>query len=654
MQNNDFIADDNVSGVIGVSGVTPSEHGGDSRHTSNEDGVVGVTPDEAKNEKHTFGEAPDDESTKSSKKTFNSQPPSISVKRADRPCFRSYEGWVLMNGDKKQPGVYHHGFGKGSNGADEDDKPEDDVWISSPLTIDYQTHDINGYNFGRLLTFTNTNGDKRQWAMPMELLAGDGTALQKELLSMGVNIAYAHRTKLFMQYLQSAPPKDTKRCVLQVGWADKAFVLPDSVIGSDNIIFQSANRSVEAFGQRGTTEEWRDNIGSLAVGNPMLTLALCAAFAAPLLHICPAENGGIHYFGDSSTGKSTMLRAAASVWGSPEYVGSWRATANGMEGASSLRNDCLLALDEISECNSKEVGAIVYAAGNGRGKTRARASGDVKPIVTFRNFIVSTGERTISAVMEEAGDRAKAGQLVRMLDIPVGGKHGCFDELHAFEKGSAMSDAIRNRSTQFYGTVGRQFVAHLVKIQETVPAHFEQIKNMPMFTPDDDQGQAKRIAQRFALLALAGEIATESGITGWNQGVATAAAEVGLRACLSMRGKGNSETHQIIEAVTAYISTYGDSRFTHLDDENSRLKANERSGWYEDDGNGRRHYLFHAAGFKTAHEGFDQKQVIKVLQGQGILPLPSKDGKSAQVKNINGQSKRIYDVCLDGVERELD
>jgi putative DNA primase/helicase len=256
--------------------------------------------------------------------------------------------------------------------------------------------------------------------------------------------------------------------------------------------------------------------------------------------------------------------------------------------------------------------------------------------------------------MEEAGDRAKAGQLVRMLDIPVGRKHGCFDELHAFASGSAMSDAIRNRSAQFYGTVGRQFVAHLVNTQETAPAHFEQTKNMPQFTPDDDQGQAKRIAQRFALLALAGEIATESGITGWNQGVATAAAEVGLRACLSMRGKGNSETHQIIEAVTDYISTYGDSRFTFLNDKESRLKANERSGWYQDDDNGRRHYLFHAAGFKTAHDGFDQKQVIKVLQEQGILPPAGKDGKSAQSKNIHGQSKRIYDVCLGGVERELD
>ena len=32
-----------------------------------------------------------------------------------------------------------------------------------------------------------------------------------------------------------------------------------------------------------------------------------------------------------------------------------------MEGAAALFNDCLLALDEISECDPREVGAIVYA-----------------------------------------------------------------------------------------------------------------------------------------------------------------------------------------------------------------------------------------------------------------------------------------------------
>jgi putative DNA primase/helicase len=87
------------------------------------------------------------------------------------------------------------------------------------------------------------------------------------------------------------------------------------------------------------------------------------------------------------------------VWGGPGYRRSWRATANGMEGAAALFNDCLLALDEISECDPREVGAIVYSLGNGRGKQRASRTGAARSVTRWQAFIVSTGERTIGTTM---------------------------------------------------------------------------------------------------------------------------------------------------------------------------------------------------------------------------------------------------------------
>ncbi|MFZ3328928.1 MAG: DUF927 domain-containing protein [Methylocella sp.] len=54
-----------------------------------------------------------------------------------------------------------------------------------------------------------------------------------------------------------------------------------------------------------------------------------------MLHVAGQEGGGINIFGQSSKGKTTILQAAASVWGrgaSPGYVQAWRATANGLEG----------------------------------------------------------------------------------------------------------------------------------------------------------------------------------------------------------------------------------------------------------------------------------------------------------------------------------
>jgi putative DNA primase/helicase len=49
--------------------------------------------------------------------------------------------------------------------------------------------------------------------------------------------------------------------------------------------------------------------------NPLLTLALSASFAGPMLDKCNAEGGGVHFVGDSSTGKTTLLEAGCSIWG---------------------------------------------------------------------------------------------------------------------------------------------------------------------------------------------------------------------------------------------------------------------------------------------------------------------------------------------------
>jgi putative DNA primase/helicase len=66
---------------------------------------------------------------------------------------------------------------------------------------------------------------------------------------------------------------------------------------------------------------------------------------------------------------------AGSVFGDEHFKQSWRATSNGLEGASAMANDSLLALDEISECDPKEIGAVVYALANGSGKQRANKNG---------------------------------------------------------------------------------------------------------------------------------------------------------------------------------------------------------------------------------------------------------------------------------------
>ena len=62
------------------------------------------------------------------------------------------------------------------------------IWVCSPLEVIAVTRDHNNENFGRLLQFSDSDGITHKWPMPMELLAGDGTAYRQVLLSKGLQI----------------------------------------------------------------------------------------------------------------------------------------------------------------------------------------------------------------------------------------------------------------------------------------------------------------------------------------------------------------------------------------------------------------------------------------------------------------------------------
>jgi putative DNA primase/helicase len=72
-------------------------------------------------------------------------------------------------------------------------------------------------------------------------------------------------------------------------------------------------------------------VAALCVGNSRLAFAVACAFAGPLLRPAGVESGGFHYRGDSSSGKTTALKVAASVYGGAGYLQRWRTTDNALE-----------------------------------------------------------------------------------------------------------------------------------------------------------------------------------------------------------------------------------------------------------------------------------------------------------------------------------
>lgn len=479
--------------------------------------------------------------------------------------------------------------------------------------------------------------------MPMQLLAGDGAEVLGALLADGLEVNRKKRA-VILDYINEGRITKKMRAATCTGWHGAAFVLPNQVIGADDIWFQASERTAP-YGTAGTLAQWQTNVAALAVGNDALALGLSAALAGVLLDPLNIDGAGLHFVGKSSHGKTTILQAATSVWGGPSFRRTWRVTSNGLEGAARMHSGTLLALDEVGECNPKDLFESVYALANGHGKTRANVRGEARHVARWRVFIVSTGEVTIASRMAAGGLEVKAGQTLRLLDLPITGQHGAWDALHGHGSGAAFSDAVRDAAARHYGHAGPAFVAALLQaIQDGLDLSGRlQTIVAKMNAPD---GQEARAARVFALCALAGELAAGAGIYPWPAGTAVQAACNGFDLWRSRRGThGRTAEEAAITALVAdFIDKHGSSRFADLEPVGEERPIINRAGYYSRSSDGTL-YLFSSAGLKEATAGYDVAQVIEALNAAGAIAKHGGNGKTAvTTRTPDGRTPRLYHI----------
>lgn len=558
--------------------------------------------------------------------------------KIERNCYLSHDDWFELNGKKLKPGVYWHGK-KQQDG----EWLEVDEWICSPLSIEGISSSPTHDNFGRLLKFQDTNGQWHEWAMPMFLLKGNGDELRGELLNQGVTFNPKRRSDI-VNYIMTQQTQRQITAVDRVGWHDDAFVLPNMVLGQGDVVFQSEALAESEFQSKGNLRDWQEQIGKLCVDNIPLMVSICMALAGPLLKFVDRQQGGgIHWVGDSSSGKSTAVEVAASVWGSPEFIRSWSATANGLEGVAATRNETCLILDEIDEAAPLEIGKIAYMLGNGQGKQRAGRVGHARKIQRWRIMTLSTGERTLTSIMNEIGKRPNAGQLVRLLSIPVSFEHGAFSNLHGFESGRALADHLKAMRLKHYGHLGPAFIHNLIGDKRDFPALLDLV--MQKFSTTTTTNVEKRASSVFAIIGLAGELAIEYGLLPWVSGGAFKASHTAFQRWQAFIGPGQTEDRQILQAVSDFIAKHGDSRFSPQYADNTLYNdktIQNRAGWYKVV-NDERVYMFFPVALLEAGAGFERSRIVEALKRAKWL-VDSDPGRTTKKTRTSAGVKNLYHI----------
>ncbi|WP_264310692.1 DUF927 domain-containing protein [Pseudomonas putida] len=575
----------------------------------------------------------------------------------DRPCWGVYEHWVTNEkGRRLKPGVYWHGFKRSAGDDDSDDdkadRPITDEWIATPVTVAARTTNSDDGSEGRFLRLLTDSGTK-EWIIPMEVFGGSGEDARRTLFGMGVIIALKKRGQ-FMEYLLDQHPAEVFATTCRPGWHESgAFVLPGRTIGSDKVRYQASARGQNLFSVRGSLEGWKIEVAAKCEGNPVLTLAIGCALAGPLLSLVGVLGGGVHLVGDSSSGKSLAQLIGSSVWGDPGiFAASWDMTKGGLEIEASSRNDTMLPLDEIKRADPKRVQEMAYSLANGQGKGTMTRDREARGKLSWRLLALSSGERSLSEHAAISGNAAHAGAELRMVDVNAGTRtHRAFDELHGLE-GADFHRQLTVAVGANHGHIGPAFVEKLLASDDR-PGLLEDFAGIrAQFV--EDNAQAGRVADRFAVIALAGEMAIAYDLLPWAPGTALADCQLLYGEWLSRVGGGNAEDRQILAGILDFIDKHGSSRFSDVEDQTLDTKVFNRAGYWEVVG-AKRLYLFNKSALTEAAHGHGLARVVKALEGAGALAKHDTDRDSRRTKKYRlpaGGSARLYVIDPDAMDSE--
>lgn len=462
----------------------------------------------------------------------------------------------------------------------------------------------------------------------------------------GVNVTTKPAMRATLaDWLQRSGSREIWRVAQATGWQCGAYIMPDGeIIGSPEmpVLFNGRSSAASGYTNKGTAESWRNTVARLAGGNYSMMTGIGAALAAPLIGLAGADGFGIHFYEQSSAGKTTTANIASSLYGNPDLLRlTWYGTALGLANEAAAHNDALMPLDEVGQgADPRSVAQSAYALFNGVGKLQGAKEGGNRDLKRWRTVAISTGETDLETFIANTGQKAKAGQLVRLLNIPLSKAV----RFHDCQNGKQHADALKDAYQQNHGAAGREWIKWLADHQQqAVEAVREAESRWRSLIPGDYGEQVHRVGARFAIVEAALMLGTV--VTGWDAQTCRDAIQHSFNAWVKEFGTGNKEHQQIVEQCEAFLNAHGLSRYAPIGYDPRDLPIRDLAGYRKKGGHESDpiiFYTFPATFEQEIAKGFNAKQFAEVLKGAGMLTPPTSGrGYQGRVRE-DGRQIRVY------------
>lgn len=209
---------------------------------------------------------------------------------------------------------------------------------------------------------------------------------------------------------------------------------------------------------KGSRETYVNMIKEDVIGHPPLELIVSISLSSVLLGYIGEElsldTQIVHLYGNSTTGKSTALKLAISLFGYPDVkknglFSTYNATENALIKQLEGIKGVPFAFDEISMSKINNFSQMIYKIANGVEKSRLNSKSEQIKKEPWLTTIMSNGEKSLVGSADK-----NVGIHVRVLEF----------ESIVWTKNSEYSEKINSIILDNYGHLGFEFAQYLMDL----------------------------------------------------------------------------------------------------------------------------------------------------------------------------------------------
>lgn len=337
--------------------------------------------------------------------------------------------------------------------------------LHTPLRIEYLGRVLSSGAIA-VLTWLSLKGKRHECELPMIALADRkelSRVLHKNLIPF-----VPGKEPLIMNYLidtanRLQAEEEPEIIARRFGWTDDGvFVVGDDAISRHGVektrlTATVSSQLVTSTQSAGSLDQWISTTSAYQDGrHKPQAFALLCAFGAPLLKLMNLQGAVVSLAGPSGTGKTTGIRHAMSVFGSPtSLLLSGRPTITAQIDMLRTANNIAVGMDDVTVSRMRELKDMVYMAANGQSRERASRDGTMRERDTWQTVLLLSTNSQLMKMPDIVSDAERR----RIVEIGV-------DHNHRIDrrKGSMINDTITNH----YGVVGRKYIELVIKNKDKV------------------------------------------------------------------------------------------------------------------------------------------------------------------------------------------